>query len=228
MFDVQGTATDFYRPVLRALQAVSANRCPGKDWGDFVNRWRAMYFEAVDDIQQSHDDWVSVHAVYRTALDELLMADGITVFSDDECETLADAWQQLEPWPDVVEGVQRLNTRFVTATLSNADVSAVVRISRNGSIPWTAIFAAEMFGTFKPNPQIYLTAARYLGLPPKEIMMVASHKYDIRAAGALGFQTAFIARPEEYGPTVTADTAFEAEFDINAKDFLDLADQLKC
>ncbi|MCW4351851.1 haloacid dehalogenase type II [Hoyosella sp. YIM 151337] len=228
MFDVQGTATDFYTPVLSALEEASGGRSPETDWGAFVNEWRSMYFEAVDDIQQSRDDWVSVHAVYRAALDELLMAYSITIFSDEECEKLAGAWQTLTPWDDVVPGIRRLNERFVTATLSNADVSAVVRISRSGGIPWNVIFAAEMFGTFKPHPRIYLEAARFLGLPPKDIMMVASHKYDIRAAAALGFRTAFVARPHEYGPSVHADTKFEDEFDINARDFLDLADQLDC
>jgi 2-haloacid dehalogenase len=65
-----------------------------------------------------------------------------------------------------------------------------------------------------------------LGLEPAEIMMVASHKYDIRAAGNLGFRTAFVARPLEFGVDGEADVAYSDEFDINASDFLDLADQL--
>jgi 2-haloacid dehalogenase len=59
-------------------------------------------------------------------------------------------------------------------------------------------------------------------------MMVASHKYDIRAAAEFGFRTAFIARPLEFGDPGLADADFSDEFDINAKDFLDLADQLGC
>jgi 2-haloacid dehalogenase len=57
-------------------------------------------------------------------------------------------------------------------------------------------------------------------------MMVASHKYDIRAAAGLGFRTAFVARPLEFGADGEADVAYSDEFDINASDFLDLADQL--
>lgn len=85
-----------------------------------------------------------------------------------------------------------------------------------------------MAGVFKPDPRTYRLAAGYLGLEPAEIMMVASHKYDIRAAGALGFRTAFIARPLEYGDPELGDAEFSDEFDINAVDFLDLADQLGC
>jgi 2-haloacid dehalogenase len=71
-------------------------------------------------------------------------------------------------------------------------------------------------------------AATYLGLDPADIMMVASHKYDIRAAGHLGFHTAFVARPLEFGPGGAADVDYEDEFDVNAADFLDLAEQLGC
>jgi 2-haloacid dehalogenase len=57
-------------------------------------------------------------------------------------------------------------------------------------------------------------------------MMVASHKYDIRAAAALGFKTAFVARPLEFGADTAADVTYEDEFDVNAADFLDLAGRL--
>jgi 2-haloacid dehalogenase len=59
-------------------------------------------------------------------------------------------------------------------------------------------------------------------------MMVASHRYDIRAASALGFHTAFVARPLKLGPRGVVDTAYNDEFDANAADFIDLASQLGC
>ncbi|MCH9730831.1 MAG: HAD-IA family hydrolase [Actinomycetia bacterium] len=99
---------------------------------------------------------------------------------------------------------------------------------RRADLHWDAVFAAEMAGVFKPDPAIYHLAARYLGLSPAQIMMVASHKYDIRAARRLGFQTAFVARPLELGVAGAVDTIYDDDFDINASDFLDLADQLGC
>jgi len=138
------------------------------------------------------------------------------------------AWQRLNPWPDVVPGLTRLKAKYTLATLSNADVAAVVNISKRAGLPWDAIFAAEMADVFKPDPAIYRMAATYLGLNPAEIMMVASHKYDIRAAARLGFQTAFVARPLEFGTDGAADLDYSDEFDVNAADFVDLADQLGC
>ena len=228
LFDVQGTATDFHSTVCDEAQRISAGRYPSVDWPDVVRRWRASYFATLDAKQRRHDGWVSVQSVYRDALDSVLDECGAAGFSDAEREELTLAWQRLKPWPDAVPGLTRLKRASTLATLSNADVAAVVNISKRAGLPWDAIFAAEMAGVFKPDPAIYRMAATYLGLDPAEIMMVASHKYDISAAARLGFQTAFVARPLEFGVGGEADVAYSDEFDINASDFLDLAEQLGC
>ncbi|MEC3956835.1 haloacid dehalogenase type II [Nocardia sp. CDC153] len=224
LFDVQGTATDFHSTIRGAAQSIAGPYAPGHDWSAFVNEWRAAYFEATSR-RPEQGPWVSVATVYRETLDPLLDDKGIAMGAAERDE-LARAWARLEPWPDTVAGLTRLRKHYTLATLSNADVSAVVEISRRADLPWHAIFAAEMVGVFKPDPRTYHLAARYLGLEPAEIMMVASHKYDIRAAGRLGFHTAFVARPLEYGDPALGDAEFSDEFDINAVDFLDLADQL--
>ncbi len=228
LFDVQGTATDFHSTVCGEAQRISAGRYPSVDWAELVRRWRASYFAVLDAVQSRREGWVSVHSVYRDALDTVLDEFGITGFSVTEREELTLAWQRLTPWPDVVPGLTRLKTTFTLATLSNADVAAVVNISKRAGLPWDAIFAAEMAGVFKPDAAIYRMAATYLGLDATEIMMVASHKYDIRAAARLGFHTAFVARPLEFGVGGDVDVAYSDEFDINASDFLDLAGQLGC
>jgi 2-haloacid dehalogenase len=228
LFDVQGTATDFHSTVCDEALRIGADRYPDADWTDLVRRWRAGYFAALKAAQGVSDGWVSVHSVYREALDTVLSEIGLTDFSGAERDELTLAWQRLRPWPDVVPGLTRLKTAFTLATLSNADVSAVVNISKRAGLPWDVIFAAEMAGVFKPDPAMYRMAATYLGLEPADIMMVASHKYDISAAGELGFQTAFIARPLEFGVGGAVDVSYSDEFDVNASDFGDLANQLGC
>ncbi|MCW2650141.1 MAG: 2-haloacid dehalogenase [Mycobacterium sp.] len=228
LFDVQGTATDFHSTVRDEAQRMAGGRHPDIDWAGFVENWRAGYFAAVKTATPGRAAWLSVHSVYRDALDAVLDTYRITDFSDTERDELTSAWQRLRPWPDVVPGLTRLKSAFTLATLSNADVCAVVNISKRAGLPWDAVFTAEMAGAFKPDPAVYRMAANYLGLAATRIMMVASHKYDIRAAGRLGFQTAFVARPLEFGVGGVTDVRYEEEFDVNASDFLDLADQLGC
>ena len=57
-------------------------------------------------------------------------------------------------------------------------------------------------------------------------MMVAAHKGDLRAAGALGFRTGYVPRPTEFGPNDDRDLTPDPDFDIVATDFNDMASQL--
>jgi 2-haloacid dehalogenase len=65
-----------------------------------------------------------------------------------------------------------------------------------------------------------------LGLPPGQVMLVAAHNYDLRAAQGEGLRTAFVPRPLEHGPGRTTDLAPEGDWDVVAGSFLELADRL--
>ena len=69
-------------------------------------------------------------------------------------------------------------------------------------------------------------AADLLGLEPQEVMMVAAHAGDLRAAAGVGFKTAYVPRPLERGPGRSVDTPPAGSFDVVAADFNDLADKL--
>jgi 2-haloacid dehalogenase len=105
-------------------------------------------------------------------------------------------------------------------------MSGMAKLAKHSGLPWDVILAAELAQTFKPAPKVYQLAPRYLGLKPEEILMVACHKFDLRGAKALGFRTAFVARPLELGVHGKPDTKYEPEFDLNVASFLELADQL--
>lgn len=57
-----------------------------------------------------------------------------------------------------------------------------------------------MIGVYKPHREAYNTAARWLVLARSEILMVACHNFDLNAAHAVGFKTAFVRRPDGRGP----------------------------
>ena len=87
----------------------------------------------------------------------------------------------------------------------------------------------EAIGYYKPRPQAYQTAAHWLQLDPSECLMVAAHGTDLAAAAAVGFRTAFVERPLEWGPAGEPDfMKSDQAFDYVASDFEDLADQLNC
>jgi 2-haloacid dehalogenase len=62
-----------------------------------------------------------------------------------------------------------------------------------------------------------------MDLEPGQCMLVAAHNDDLRAARALGFGTAFVARPTEYGPNQTKDLEPDGPWDLVCADFTELA-----
>ena len=169
---------------------------------------------------------MKIDQLHRMILDDLLVEYDFPAMSEEEIDDLNRVWHRLIPWPDTVLGLGRLKAKFVLATLSNGNVSLLTNMAKNAGLPWDVILSAELSGHYKPDPEVYIKAAELLSLPHERVMMVAAHKGDLLAAGALGFKTAYVPRPLEYGPEREIDTTPDPAFDVNATDFLDLAAQL--
>jgi 2-haloacid dehalogenase len=226
-FDVQGTCVDFYRPILRAGAALNQGKGLTLDWGEVSGEWRDLYRVALDEVIGGGRPWVRVDQIYREALDILIERRGLGgVLGDQERDELNAVWTKLDPWPDAIEGLTRLRRNFTTCTLSNAGMAAVVALVKHANLPFDAVLTAELVRTYKPAPAVYQLAVDYLGYLPDQILMVACHKYDLRAAKAFGMRTAFVARPLEFGPDVTSDISPEAWLDYCVDSFTCLADEL--
>lgn len=226
-FDVQGTCVDFYQPILRA--GAELNRAKGLSiaWPEFSTSWRDLYRNAMDAVIERRRPWIRVDRIYREALDILLERRGLGgLFTERERDELNAVWTKLDPWPDSIEGLTRLRRHYTTATLSNAGMAAVVAVVKHAGLPFDAILTAELVRTYKPAPPVYQLAVDLLGYLPHQILMVACHKYDLRAAGRFGMRTGFVGRPLEFGPDATPDAAPERSFDICADSFTSLADRL--
>ncbi|MEI7613742.1 MAG: haloacid dehalogenase type II [Betaproteobacteria bacterium] len=227
LFDVQGTLVDFYSTLLREGQRISDAKGVEADWAKLIDDWRVLYRQGLDAVISGTRPWVTTDVIYREALDVLL---GNTPWGEQldavERDELNRVWRRLDPWPDTLPGLIRLRQRFVVSTLSNGSMASVISIVKNGKLPFDCLLTSELVRSFKPDPKVYQLAASSLGLPAEKILMVACHKYDLKAAKSLGFKTAFIERPLEFGPAFTVDLAPEPYFDLVADSVTDLADQL--
>jgi len=224
-FDVFGTVVDWRSSIAREAQAMLGER--GIDWHTFADAWRARYQPAMEEVRAGRRPWVKLDVLHRENLLEVL-AEFESRLADDEIDHLNRAWHRLDPWPDVVDGLQRLKTRYILATVSNGNVALMVDMAKHAGLPWDVILGAEVAGAYKPDPQAYLGSAALLDLPPAACMMVAAHNGDLVAARACGLRTAFVARPDEHGPGQTIDKRAEQDFDVVADSFIDLADKLGC
>jgi 2-haloacid dehalogenase len=225
-FDVFGTVVDWRSSIIREGQLLSAAKGFDVDWAEFADRWRSGYGPAMNKVRTGELPWTKIDDLHRLILDELVVEFGINGLSEAEMDHFNKAWHRLSPWPDTVAGLNRLKTKFVITTLSNGNVSLLTNMAKNAGMPWDAVLSAELSGHYKPDPEAYLKAADLLSLRPDQVMMVAAHPGDLRAAARTGLRTAYVIRPLERGPGRPVNLNPDGEFDFTATDFLDLARQL--
>ena len=225
-FDVFGTVVDYRGTIIREMRALAEKKGLDVDPAEFADAWRDGYQPAMHRVRTGELPWLTIDVLHRMILDDLLKKFRITKLKEADLADLNRVWHRLKPWPDSVRGLKRLKTKFIIAPLSNGNVSLLTNMAKFGGLPWDLILSAELAKHYKPDPESYLTAARLLDLPSEQVMMVAAHKDDLDHAAKTGMQTAFVTRPNEFNPERKKDLKYEKRFGINAKDFVDLADQL--
>jgi len=228
VFDVFGTVVDWHGSVAREMRGLAKAKGLRVNAVKFAKAWRAGYRPAMDRVRNGEAPFEKIDVIHRAILEDVLKQFKITTLTEGEKAHLNLVWHRLKPWPDSVRGLKRLKSKHVVATLSNGNTGLLVDMAKHGGLPWDCIFSSDTFKLFKPDPGMYLGAADRLNLKPEEVMMVAAHKADLRAAAQCGLKTAFVKRPFEHGRASTPDLASEPEFTINAESFLDLAGQLGC
>ncbi|MYC67941.1 MAG: haloacid dehalogenase type II [Acidobacteriia bacterium] len=224
-FDVFGTVVDWRSTVIREGRALATANGLDVDWAAFADAWRDGYGPAMNRVRNGELPWMTIDELHRLILDGLLERFSITGLDEAEKDRLNRVWHRLDPWPDAVEGLTRLKSRFIIASLSNGNVALLVNMAKHGGLPWDAVLSAELAGRYKPDREVYLKAADLLDLEPAAVMMVAAHKGDLRAAAKAGLRTAFVPRPRER-PNRQIDLSVDGEFDVSATDFVDLASKL--
>jgi 2-haloacid dehalogenase len=226
VFDTFGTVVDWRTSVAREVEALAKRKGVMVDGPRFADAWRAGYAPAMDRVRSGELPWTKLDVLHRMILETILGGFGFAGLSEAEKSSLTRVWHRLTPWPDAVGGLTRLKKKFILAPLSNGNISLMTDLAKHGGLPWDCILGAELARHYKPDREVYQSAADLLDLKPAEIMMVAAHLGDLHAAKGVGLVTAFVTRPLEYGPNGKPDLKVDSSIDLSAKDFNDLATQL--
>ncbi|GLY66748.1 haloacid dehalogenase type II [Amycolatopsis taiwanensis] len=226
-FDIFGTTVDWYTGVARQAAEIFTELGLGLDGGAFVGEWRDRYLPSMARVQNHERDWAYLDTLHRESLDDLLRQHGVAEAVDEAARArLVRAWHRLPAWDDSVAGLTRLAGRYVVAALSNGGFALLTHLAKDAKLPFDCILSAELARTYKPDAQVYRTAAGLLDVAPEQVLMVAAHKWDLDGAAAAGLRTAFVERPREKGPDRVADRATDVAADISVTSFPALADAL--
>lgn len=226
VFDVFGTIVDWRGSIIDEGKAWSKAKQLQIDWARFADRWRDGYRPAMDKVRNGALPWTKIDDLHRMILDQLLEEFRIEGVTEEEKDHWNRVWHRLKPWPDCVPGLTRLKKKYIIAPLSNGNIALLTNMAKHSGLPWDVILSAELVQRYKPDREVYLSAADFLGVKPEETMMVAAHRGDLEAARCCGLRTAFLYRPHEFGPGRAADKANPGDFDIISSDAADLARQM--
>jgi 2-haloacid dehalogenase len=226
VFDVFGTVVDWRTSVAQDVEAMAKSSGVKVDGVAFADAWRAQYAPMMDQVRRGKLPWTKLDRLHRMILDRIVGDFGLSGLAESDRRTLNRAWHRLRPWPDSVPGLTRLKKKFILAPLSNGNISLMTDLARHAGLPWDCILGSELVRHYKPDPEVYLSTFDLLDLERGEVMMVAAHLNDLKAAKAQGLKTAFVARPLERGAGGPADLKPDASVDLSAKDFVALAKML--
>jgi 2-haloacid dehalogenase len=226
VFDTFGTIVDWRGSIIEEGQAWGKAKQLQIDWATFADRWRAGYGPAMNRVRKGELPWTKLDDLHRMILEQLLKEFRIEGLTEEEKDHWNRVWHRLKPWPDSVPGLIRLKTKYIIAPLSNGNVALLTDMAKHSGIPWDAILGAELVRHYKPDREVYLSAADFLGVKPEQVMMVAAHSGDLKAARDCGLHTGFISRPGEFGPGGKVESINRGDFDAVATDTVDLAKQL--
>lgn len=223
VFDVFGTLVDWYGSMSAHARRVADRAGVELDPGAFATAWRRRYQPSLRTVIEQDRPWTDLDRLQSESLPSVLDELGVTLGPEDQAELVA-GWHRLEPWPGTPEALSRLKAHVPIASLSNGHVRLLLDLSRHAGLPFDTLLSGELAGSYKPDPAVYLMAARLLGLEPGRLMLVAAHGADLAAAKRTGLATGYVPRPEEWGPGTEPVPVPEA--DLVGTDLDDLVDKI--
>ncbi len=226
-FDTGGTILDWHSGFSNALERAGTKYGIKRDWRTFANDLRRRSLRRMINLGEHSPPEYNFDDSHRVVLDEIISENGLGAFTTEDRH---DIWwrtaHNLETWPDFPGVLPRLRAKFICASLTILSFRIVIDTAKRNGLSWDAVISCEAIGKYKILPEAYLTAADWLQLRPEECCMVACHNFDLDAAKNAGFKTAFVRRPDEWGPEGPPDPNPNPLHDIVASDFPDLARQL--
>ena len=226
-FDTGGTILDWHTGLRSAFATAGAKHGLNKDWAALTNEFRRRSLKGMVNHGEHAPATKNFDDVHRETLDALVGENGMDMFTPEDRRGIWwDAIHRLRCWPDFPPALPKLREKFDCVSFTLLSFRIIMDTAKRNGLTWDAVISCEGIGKYKILPEAYHTCARYLQLEPGQCLMVACHNFDLDAAKACGFKTAFVRRPDEWGAEGPPDPEPHPHHDIVATSFPELARQL--
>jgi len=226
-FDTGGTILDWHSGFRAALAEAGEVLGEERDWDALANEIRRGALKRMLNLGKHSPPSYNFDDAHRASLDEMLGNHGLEAMPEETRQHIAwDVPHSFACWPDFPAVLPKLRERYMCVSFTILSFRIIIDTARRNGLSWDAVLSCEAIGKYKVLPQAYRTAARYLQLDPGECCMVACHNFDLDAAKAVGFKTAFVRRPLEWGKEGPPDPEPNPAHDLIVDDFPELAERL--
>jgi 2-haloacid dehalogenase len=142
---------------------------------------------------------------------------------EEQVRSLADSLKEWKPWPDTVEALRLLESRFRLAIISNVDDDLFADTQPQLKVSFSQIVTAQEAQAYKPSLKIFELALSRIAVPAHRILHVGQSVYhDVIPAQSLGLATVWVNRPSAR-KGVGAVKAADAQPDLQVTSLAELA-----
>ncbi|MEO6120352.1 MAG: haloacid dehalogenase type II [Terriglobales bacterium] len=216
-FDCYGTLIDWETGILTAVRKALATHGVTAPDQEILEKYAALEAEIE----------AGPYLPYRIVLAQVMEGLGRhfgATFTPAENDSLADSIKDWLPFPDTVDALRRLATKYKLAILSNVDSDLFRDSARHLQVEFDYVITAQQIASYKPARFNFEMALAKVGRPKEKILHVAESVYhDIIPAKAMGLKTVWLYRrmgKEGLGATKAA----EGQPDLVLSDLKSLAD----
>lgn len=214
-FDCYGTLVDWETGIFSALRPILVRHQESISDEELLKLYGDLELEAEQPYQLYAD-------VLRTVVRGFGQRLGFNP-SQAEQDSLPQSLPSWEPWPDTVQALRKLKTRYQLAIISNVDDSLFATTRPKLGVDFDHIITAEQARCYKPGISIFELALERTKLDPTQILHVGQSVYhDIVPAKSLGMGTVWVNRASAR-PGVGAVKAATATPDWEIRDLAMLA-----
>jgi len=144
----------------------------------------------------------------------------------DEQQSLPNSVADWAPFPDTVQALQRLKTKFKLGIISNVDDELFSATARRLQVSFDYVITAGQARAYKPSMAIFKLAQSRMGIAAENWLHAGQSIYhDVIPAKSLGVSTAWVNRPSIRAGSGAAKQA-SAEPDFEVKTLNEFADTL--
>lgn len=207
-FDCYGTLVDWENGILAALRPLLHGA--GYEMPDRAILEHYARFEPAAEV----GPFRPYRAVLRSVVDAFANELGFTV-TEEERRSLERSLADWEPFPDTVQALQALESRFHLAVFSNVDDDLFAATAAKLGVEFDAVITAQQVGAYKPAAAFFDHALRSIDVEPEALLHVAQSLYhDVAPARARGISTVWVNRRhgnEGFGATAPSDARPDLE-----------------